>query len=759
MSLGLGLSSKFTLQLATQDGALRVLAHDGVNASMPATIGFTRTGSLYGAPAFNQQSRNALLTFQNLKRLVGLVSNPLLNDTLLQKDTRTFKDSIVITPGEGLELKNNVFAELFTSHDDIRALGLKSTLSLETVLALLLATIHNTWAAQLPSVKPLALLGYDCNKVLMHLEPLKGVVISVPPWFSTSQRLNLYYAFQLASIPIVDIVHDYFALLHTYALQRMVDVPRFVVFFDFGHTETTISLSHLDPTTLIAQCLDYESHIGLGVRDCVDLVLKKVRAKFMTAKGFGTKEEMETIFSTQNQKYLILWWNSVHKALEKLTTAPSVTIECQQPFGDGDEFEFKYTRDEFEKDLQLLFTQHLFKILTRFFDRILPPLFSQYGQKALMDMLSIECAGAGCRIPMFQRLLGEFQWVNNKTTTPVSSPSSSPSPMSPSSPMSPVPSSPFEIPQTISNFTIASTLNPDEAATRGCAFITASRRVLKEADEDGNGTVLYNYTNHPQKWTFTDQTLLPNHKFQFLEMLSTKMDMLPTMVNQRYHDEHQYKILWQRDREMAAFLCQCNKLESLCYEHESDESESTQAMIEKTHEWLGGNRAGDYRQVDLMIDLFNAVVIDKIPFSEAQTTYNQELTTLMEYLSSEAKLSASLNQNLKEAHEFKVESAKEMWVQIGGQENPMVKKWMGDDFYMQISSPQLARPGSGGNGIATTTPMSATTGKSISATITTNNHTNNATKPAGTGAVTITTTGLGTTPGGLSAGKWGRGGW
>lgn len=720
MSLGISLGSKFLLQLSLPDGSLRTLPHDGVNSSMPSYLALTNTSSLYGTPAFNQAARNSTLTFNNLKRLVGYIYNPPhLNEVLLNKDTRTFKSSMYLTPNEPLQIKNTLFDKVFGEEcpAELKPLKLSKTITIECLLALLLNTIHNTWAAQLPAVKAIELFDYNCGSPIRNLEAVHKVVISIPPWFSTSQRISLLHSFKLAQVPIHDIVHDYFALMHTYALQRVVSEEKFVYFFDFGHTETTVSLIHFDPKTLIAKAVDYESHIGLGVRDCVDVVMKKLKGKFITQflaqngktnEEKRTKEELETIFTLQNQKYFILWWNAIHKSIEKLTTSPFVNIECQQPFGDGEDFEYKYTKDEFEKDIYPLLHQHVSKVLLRLLERTITPILTNDNT---LKNVGIECVGAGCRIPVLQRILGEicigdlnldknkgglkgdgeFDQNGEKNIQNLNDLNSL-------------------------KFTISHTLNPDEATARGCGFITNSL-FYQENDQNNKNDQKkqhqYKYTNHPQQWEFIDETLRQRHSFPYLESLYDRLSMSPLYSRFWFNDLHQFNFFSKKDKKLSVFSHFCNKLESLCYEYENESDESILNFIQSTHDWLDEHKSGDYRQVELMIGLFEQVVgknkigdgnnspqsnVEEV-IDQYKQNYQKESEELDLIIKTELDCEIDLNNALYEAQNVKYDDVLANWERLGGEKAPEVQLWIGDDFFSQYSShkishlgAQLARP-------------------------------------------------------------------
>eukprot|EP00461_Guttulinopsis_vulgaris_P003449 UN03450 len=142
------------------------------------------------------------------------------------------------------------------------------------LLAMLLQTIHQSWATQNNSddILPLTYRCTDTN--ISTLQPITRITTTCPPWYSTSQRIGLLHAYQLAQLPLEDIIHDYFALLHTYTIQRTIQQERYVIFYDLGHTQTTVSLAHIDPVEHIAEILDFEALPNLGVRDIVDVVLK-----------------------------------------------------------------------------------------------------------------------------------------------------------------------------------------------------------------------------------------------------------------------------------------------------------------------------------------------------------------------------------------------------------------------------------------------------------------------------------------------------
>ena len=97
----------------------------------------------------------------------------------------------------------------------------------------------------------------------------KDIVISVPSYYSNSERQAVLDAAEIADLKCIRLVNESTAIALAYGFFRKADLtdkePRYVAFVDFGHSKLTVTIaSFLKGKTRI---LIHNSDRNLGARN------------------------------------------------------------------------------------------------------------------------------------------------------------------------------------------------------------------------------------------------------------------------------------------------------------------------------------------------------------------------------------------------------------------------------------------------------------------------------------------------------------
>ncbi|KAI1316575.1 hypothetical protein EDD11_009840 [Mortierella claussenii] len=243
-------------------------------------------------------------------------------------------------------------------------------------------------------------------------EVVKDVVITIPPYFSQSERQALLDAAELAGLHVLSLIHDESAVALNYAMTRTFPQEQCHMFYDMGAGSTAASLACFQDLSVkdvgkfnkTIQQVHIKS-VGydrtLGGHD-IDVRLQKFLAdKFQEQKG--SKLSVPVI---QNERAMAKLLKEANR-VKQILSANTETMASIENLMEENDFKVKITRAELEdlsKDLLA---------------RVRGPIDAALadGGMKLADIQSLVLVGGGVRVPAVQAnlaaIVGEDKIAKN----------------------------------------------------------------------------------------------------------------------------------------------------------------------------------------------------------------------------------------------------------------------------------------------------------------------------------------------------------
>jgi len=221
----------------------------------------------------------------------------------------------------------------------------------------------------------------------IHREGISAndMVISVPSYYTEQERKALIDAAKIAKINVVKLMNESTAIAAGYGIFRKAEMsanPRNVVFIDFGHCSTSISLGSFtkDHTAIVSEIHER----NLGTRD-LDWRLLEFYAD-ICKKKFG-------VDITANPKTKLRMFDAIEKQ-RKILSANSEAVISVDNVAEDEDMSYTLTRENFEDIIT--------SIVARF-----GQMLSQFKSAIKVPIHSIEIVGGGTRIPIIQKIIQE----------------------------------------------------------------------------------------------------------------------------------------------------------------------------------------------------------------------------------------------------------------------------------------------------------------------------------------------------------------
>lgn len=213
-------------------------------------VGFGPKSRYLGEPAKTQEISNLKNTVGSLKRLAGRS----LNDP----DVKIEQDYVSATL---VDIKGQVGAE-------VTYLGKKEQYTATQLVSMFLSKVKATASAELKL-------------------PVSDLVMSVPAWFTDSQRRALMDAAEIAGLKLLRLMNDTTAAALGYGITKLdlptaEEKPRRVAFIDIGHSNYTCSIVEFKKGELAVKSTAYDRHFGGRDFDkaLVDHFAEEFKAKY-----------------------------------------------------------------------------------------------------------------------------------------------------------------------------------------------------------------------------------------------------------------------------------------------------------------------------------------------------------------------------------------------------------------------------------------------------------------------------------------------
>ncbi|KAM0252393.1 hypothetical protein ACHAQJ_007725 [Trichoderma viride] len=376
--VGVDFGTLKTVIAVARNRGVDVITNEVSNRATPSLVGFGPKSRYLGEGAKTQEISNLKNTVNCLKRLAGRS----FNDPDIQTEQQYVTAPLVDVNGQvGAEVNYLGNTEKFTATQ---------------LVAMYLSKIKQTTASEMK-------------------QPVADICLSVPAWFTDSQRRALLDGAEIAGLKVLRLMNDTTAAALGWGITKLdlpapEEKPRRVCFIDIGHSNYTCSIVEFKKGELAVKATAWDRNLGGRDFDkaLVDHLAKEFKGKYKVDIYTHGRAMARTIAAAEKTK----------KILSANQQAP-VNIESLMNDVDASAM---VTRQEFEAMVEpLLARTHL-------------PLEQVLAQAKLTkdDIDIVEIVGGGSRVPALKDRIQAF----------------------------------FEKP-------LSYTMNADEAVARGCAFSCA----------------------------------------------------------------------------------------------------------------------------------------------------------------------------------------------------------------------------------------------------------------------------------------------
>ncbi|XP_074528306.1 heat shock 70 kDa protein 4a [Halichoeres trimaculatus] len=345
-------------------GGIETVANEYSDRSTPSFVSFGPRNRSIGAAAKSQVVTNCRNTVQGFKRFHG----------------RAFSDPYIQAAKTNLVYD---LAQMSSGSTGIKVMYMEEerVFSIEQVTGMLLTKLKETAESALK--KPVA----DC-------------VISVPSYFTDTERRSVMDAAQIAGLNCLRLMNDTTAVTLAYGIYKQdlpapEEKPRTVVFVDLGHSGYQVSVCAFNKGKLkiLASAFDSE----LGGKDFDDILVRHFCEEFAKKYKLDVKSK---------PRALVRLYQECEK-LKKLMSANSsdlpLNIEC---FMNDIDVSSKLNRGQFEEMCAALLA------------KVEAPLRSVMEQAKLKkeDIYAVEIVGGASRIPAIKERISKFFGKELNTT-------------------------------------------------------------------------------------------------------------------------------------------------------------------------------------------------------------------------------------------------------------------------------------------------------------------------------------------------------
>ncbi|XP_011304595.1 97 kDa heat shock protein isoform X2 [Fopius arisanus] len=375
--IGIDFGNESCYVAVARAGGIETIANDYSLRGTPSCVAFSGKNRILGVAAKNQMVTNMKNTVFGFKRLLGRK----YNDPQVQKELRSLPYKVTAQPDGTIGIH-------------VQYLGEEHIFTPEQITAMLFTKLKEISETALQTAVN------DC-------------VISVPSYFTQSERLALFDAARIAGLNVLRLFNETAATALCYGIYKQ-DLPapeappRNVVFVDCGYASLQVSIAafHKGKLKMLASTADP----NLGGRD-IDTILAN-----QFCKDFQARYKIDAHSNARAYLRLLAEVEKIKKQMSANSTKLPLNIEC---FMEEKDVHGDMKREDMEG-----MCQHLFSRV----EATMKKCLRDSGLK-LEEIHSVEIAGGSSRIPAIKRLVEE---VFGKTAS--------------------------------------TTLNQDEAVARGCAL-------------------------------------------------------------------------------------------------------------------------------------------------------------------------------------------------------------------------------------------------------------------------------------------------
>ncbi|KAI9997763.1 hypothetical protein PInf_001694 [Phytophthora infestans] len=348
-SVGIDLGTTYSCVGVWQNDRVEIIANDQGNRTTPSYVAFTDTERLIGDAAKNQVAMNAHNTVFDVKRLIGRK----FTDPEVQSDIKHWPFNVI----RGAESKPQVVVQFK---------GEKKTFQPEEISSMVLIKMREVAEA---------FIG----------KQVKNAVVTVPAYFSDSQRQATKDAGAIAGLNVLRIINEPTAAAIAYGLDKKGGEHN-VLIFDLGGGTFDVSLLTIEDGIFEVKATAGDTHLGGEDFD------NRLVEFFVTEFKRKHRKDM-----TSNQRALRRLRTACERAKRTLSTSAQAYIEIDSLF-DGVDFNSTITRARFED------------LCSEYFRKTMDPVAQVLRDSKLSknQVNEIVLVGGSTRIPKVQQLLKDF---------------------------------------------------------------------------------------------------------------------------------------------------------------------------------------------------------------------------------------------------------------------------------------------------------------------------------------------------------------
>tara|TARA_B110000211_G_C14085335_1_gene556437 strand:+ start:181 stop:2226 length:2046 start_codon:yes stop_codon:yes gene_type:complete len=351
LSVGIDLGTTYSCVGCWQHGGVEIIANEMGSRTTPSYVAFTPEGErLIGDSAKSQVTINPENTIFDAKRLIGRD----FSDPLVQKDMKTWPFTVINKNGSPLiKVTSN---------------GEEKTFRPEEISSMVLIKMKEIAENYLG-------------------DEVKNAVITVPAYFSDSQRSSTKDAGKIAGLNVMRIINEPTAAAIAYGLSDVSEEEKTVLIFDLGGGTFDVSLLTIDEGIFEVAATAGDTHLGGEDFDSnmVSYFIKEFKKK---SRG----KDMSS-----NPRALRRLRSACERAKRTLSAATQAFIEIDSLY-DGIDFNSTISRAKFEE-----INMHLFKKTLEPVERVIKD--AKISKKSIDEIVLV---GGSTRIPKVRELLSSF---------------------------------------------------------------------------------------------------------------------------------------------------------------------------------------------------------------------------------------------------------------------------------------------------------------------------------------------------------------
>ncbi|WFD33616.1 adenyl-nucleotide exchange factor sse1 [Malassezia cuniculi] len=332
-----------------------IVTNEVSNRSTPSLVSFGTKARAIGESAATMQTSNYKNTIGQLKRLIGRR----FDDEMVQTYEKPFINAELVDAGGEVGVK-------------VRLAGEEQVFSATQLMGMYLGKLRDT------------------TKNEVGGSGVCDVVISVPLWYSDSQRRAMLNAAEIADLNPLRLVNETTATALSYGITKTdlpePENPRYVMFVDVGHSTYQVAVVGFAKGELTV--LGTAADPNFGGRNFDRALVEHFAAEFKE------KYKIDVLSNAKATFRLLAGCERLKKVLSANTLAP-LNVESLMEDIDASS---QLKREEFEA------------LIAPYLNRVHEPLERALAQAGISkdDLFSVEVVGGSSRVPSIKERIGEW---------------------------------------------------------------------------------------------------------------------------------------------------------------------------------------------------------------------------------------------------------------------------------------------------------------------------------------------------------------